>query len=372
MIKMLSTISTYKKTFIFSAACFLISSVLILLSRTMEGFAQWYAINVYPIFPSTIGRVFSLWDFSFFEVGILLLLLLTGTLAITGIWIFLKKKSSGKLQFTMLRAFLCLIAGLVLAFSLTAINYSRDSIGTVLKLPAQEASKGNLIKLSLILAEELTELTDNPEWDYSLLTAESAAYIEIEAVNAMKMLGKREPSLAGYYPKPKPVYFSKSMSGLGLDGIFSPFTMEANYNTDRTSFLIPYTICHELAHFKGYMKEEDAGFIAYLACRNSPSKVFQYSGLFHSLTFTLNALKIEADSAEFYEIYQKLPEPVRFQLNYIQELNLERDSIFTDVSKSANNLYLKTNAQNGTRSYGGMVDLLLADYAERINGEDLL
>jgi len=308
----------------------------------MEGFAQWYAVTVYPIFSNTIGRAFSLWDFSIFEVGILLLLFLTGTLVIVRIWIFLKKKSSRKSQYTMLRAILCLTAGLVLVFSLSAINYSRDSIGTVLKLPAQEASKGNLIKLSLILAEELTALTANPEWDYSLLTAESAAYIELEAVNTMKILGKREPSLSGYYPKPKPVYFS------------------------------PYTICHELAHFKGYMKEEDAGFIAYLACRNSPSKVFQYSGLFHSLIFTLNALKIEADSAEFYAVYQKLPEPVRFQLNYIQELNLEHDSIFTDVSKSVNNLYLKANAQNGTRSYGGMVDLLLADYAERINGEDLL
>jgi energy-coupling factor transporter transmembrane protein EcfT len=313
-----------------------------------------------------------LWDFSIFEIGIMLVLFLTGALVIGGIWVFLRRRSPGKSYFTMLRAFLCLFASLVLVFSLSAINYSRDSIGMVLNLPAQEVSKGNLVKLSLILVEELTALTANPEWDYSLLTAKSAAYIEIEAVNSMKMLGKWEPSLAGYYPKPKPVYFSKPMSGLGLEGIYSPFTMEANYNTDRTSFLIPYTINHELAHLKGYMKEADAGFIAYLACKNSPSKVFQYSGFFHALIFSLNALKLEADSAEFNEIYQKLPEPVRFQLNYIHEQNLERDSIFTTVSKSVNHVYLKANAQNGTNSYGGIVDLLLSDYAERINGEDLL
>lgn len=166
--------------------------------------------------------------------------------------------------------------------------------------------------------------------------------------------------------------FSKSLSSLGIEGIFSPFTMEVNYNNDMTPFLVPYTTCHELAHFKGYMKEEDAGFIAYRACRNSPSLVFQYSGLFHALTYTLKALSAEAPHAEFNEIYRDLPEPIRAQLNYVKEQRLQRASVFTSASKSVNNLYLKANAQAGTKSYVRIVDLLISDYAEKIHSEDLL
>ncbi|MDD3168094.1 MAG: DUF3810 domain-containing protein [Eubacteriales bacterium] len=374
MLKILSTISSYKKPFGFSAVCFVLSFTLITLSRTTEGFAQWYAVNVYPFFSITIGKAFSALDFSFFEISSLILVPLIGVFALAGISMILRQKPFGRIRYgTWFRLFSGYIAFMVLAYTMTcAINYSRDSIGTVLNLPDQEASEENLIKLSLILAEELTSLTQKPEWDYSILTAESAAYIETKAVNAMKMIGKRESSLAGYYPEPKPVYFSKFLSNLGIEGIFSPFTMEANYNNDMTAFLIPYTICHELAHFKGYMKEEDAGFIAYLACRNSPSLVFQYSGLFHGLTYTLNTLRSQAPSVEYNEIYQALPEPIRVQLQYVKEQNLKRTSLFTSASKTVNNLYLKANAQAGTKSYGRVVDLLISDYADRINEEGLL
>lgn len=374
LLKRLSIISTYKRTFGFSVLCILLSFTLIVLSRTIEGFAQWYAANVYPIIPSTIGRAFSIWDFSVFEASVLLFLILTGSFALSGLrMIFRHRLKNRSQQSKYFRCYICFTAAMFVVFTLNSgINYSRDNIGSVLKLPIQEATEENLVKLSMILAEELTALTEDPKWDYSVLTAESTAYIETEAVNAMKLLGEREPSLSGYYPEPKPVYLSKSLSSLGIEGIFSPFTMEANYNNDMTSFLIPYTICHELAHLKGYMKEEDAGFIAYLACRNSSSMVLQYSGLFHALTYALNALYVEAPYAEYKEIYFALPEPIRAQLNYVKEQRMENASMFTTTSKSVNNLYLKANAQAGTKSYTRIVDLLISDYADRIHGGDLL
>ncbi|HVI40536.1 MAG TPA: DUF3810 domain-containing protein [Anaerovoracaceae bacterium] len=374
MLKRFSLISTFKNTLFFSGACLFLSLTLILLSRYTEGFAQWYAVHLYPVFPNTIGRIFSAWNFSFFEAGILLSLLLAGFLIFKIVWLLFSRSTFGKTYLsTCLRILICTMSGLVLIYSLTcSINYQRDGIGTVLNLPQEDVSTEKLEKLSLLLVKDLTALTDDPEWDYSILTADDEAYIETEAVNTMKQLGKKEPSLAGYYPKPKPVYFSESLSSLGIEGIFSPFTMEANYNNAMTSFLIPYTICHELAHLKGYMKEDDAGFIAYLSCRNSPSKVFQYSGIFHALIFSLNALKSEAGAEEFNKIYQQLPEPVRIQLSYIKEQNQEHASSYNSITKTVNNLYLLANTQLGTKSYGRMVDLLIADYADRIEAENLI
>lgn len=370
----LSRISKHKLTIYFSAACLLISSALVLLSRYAEGFAQWYAVTIYPVFPNLIGRTFTIWKYSWFETGILSIAVISGVLVLTGLLLAAMRSSIFKTYRSVcLRVLICFMAGLLLIYSLTcSVNYQRDGIGTVLNLPRENASTDRLEKLNLILARQLTELTDDPDWDYSLLTVDDMAYIETEAVNSMKLLGKKEPSLSGYYPDPKPIYFTDAMASLGIDGIFSPFTMEANYNGDMTPFLIPYTICHELAHLKGYMKEDDASFIGYLACKNSPSMVFQYSGIFHALIYTLNALKTEVPTEEFNRIYKNIPEPVRIQLNYVREQSQLNETAFTSLAGTINNTYLKANAQSGTESYGQIVDLLLADYADQIDDEDLL
>ncbi len=371
---MLMRLLSYKKTIIFSAACLILSAIFILLSRFADGFSQWYAVNIYPSFSEHAGRFFSKWNHSFFEIGILLFLILAVASTLYGITTFILRRPSGaKFMSRSLRVMICAISGLVLIFSLAGgVNYHRDSIGTVLNLPVQESSQDSLVKLSLILAEDLAALTEDPGWDYSLLALNDFAYIEAQAIHAMKQLGKQEPSLAGYYVKPKPVFFSDVMTGLGIEGIFSPFTMEANYNRSVTPFLIPYTICHELAHYKGYMKEDDAGFIAFIASRNSPSTLFQYSGMFHGLVFTLNALKSEAGAEEFNAVYQNLPDPVKYQLMYINEQRKEQTTSFSSIARSANDIYLKANAQQGVKSYGRMVDLLIAEYAGRIEERELL
>ncbi|HML37669.1 MAG TPA: DUF3810 domain-containing protein [Bacillota bacterium] len=369
------SVLSHRKSTIFVSACLLASFCLILLSRTAGGFAQWYAVNVYPVFPNLIGRLSSLWDHSFFEAGILLFIVMAAALILSGIAaVAFIRNSSGKAYGSFCLRFLsCVIAALMLVYSLTcAVNYQRDRIGAVLKLPETDLTEERLEALCTLLAEDMTALTEEPEWDYGRLSVNDTDYIEAEAVNSMQELGRKEPSLSGYYPEPKPAYFSNLLSRFGIEGIFSPFTLEANYNENMPTFLIPYTLCHELAHLKGYMREDDAGFIAYLACRNSPSPVFQYSGIFSALKFALGALKSEASPEEFNKIYQSIPEPARIQLGTVQEQSAQGASSFMAVTKSVNDLYLKANAQTGTKSYGGVVDLLIEDYAGRIDKADLI
>ncbi|MFQ8979614.1 MAG: DUF3810 family protein [Waltera sp.] len=40
----------------------------------------------------------------------------------------------------------------------------------------------------------------------------------------------------------------------------------------------PATMCHELAHIRGYIYEDEANFIAFLACVESDDSTFQYAG----------------------------------------------------------------------------------------------
>lgn len=375
MLKKFTFITDHKSTFVFSLVCFFLSLLLILMSRNIQGFAQWYAVNLYPIFPNTIGRVFSLWNFSFFEAGILVFLFLAFILILIGFCLFFARKSFGKAYlFFSLRFLICFTSLFFLIYTMTSsINYQRLGIGYVLNLPIQNTSTEKLEKLTTILVEDLTALTDDPQWEFIRSTAEDPSSIETEAVNSMRQFGKVEQSLAGYYPQPKPIYFSKVLSSLGIEGIFSPFTIEANYNNTMTPFLIPYTICHEFAHLKGYMREDDAGFIAYLACKNSSSKIFQYSGAFHALNFTLTALKSGASNEEFNAVYQKLPERIKMQLSYIKDQDTKSTASYSNITKSVNQIYLIANAQTqGEDSYVHMVDLLLSEYADQINSDNMI
>ena len=65
------------------------------------------------------------------------------------------------------------------------------------------------------------------------------------------------PALEGYYPQPKKLLLSEFLSYQGLTGIYSPFTVEANYNGDMTAYNIPFTTCHELSYLRGFMQEEE-------------------------------------------------------------------------------------------------------------------
>lgn len=358
------------------SACMILLTVLLMLaSRYHSGFGQWYALNIYPIFPETIGRIFSPWPFSLFEAGILLTAFAVVCFIAMSIWLFYMNHSRRAGFFLAgLKKGMLIFSALILTYTLTcSINYHRDDIGTVLNRPVEDVSVEKLEKLCILLSDQMIAFTDNPEWTNSLESLNDMDSIGMEAITAMKNLGDSEPSLSGYYPTPKPVYFSKIMSLMGIEGIYSPFTMEANYNNDMTSFLVPFTMCHELAHLKGYMREEDANFIAYLATKDSPSPAFQYSGSFHALTYSLNALKKAVSVEQYYDTYEKMPELVRIQLSYIGEQRREGPVIYRDMARYVNNAYLLANAQSkGAGSYGLMVDYLIAEYKDVLEPDELL
>src|SRR5207237_4159011 len=89
--------------------------------------------------------------------------------------------------------------------------------------------------------------------------------------------------------RPKEVVLSPLMSYLGIAGIFIPFTGEANVNATLPDCEIPFTACHELAHQRGYAREDEANYIAYRACRAHPDRDFRYSGPFRAALYTIGA-----------------------------------------------------------------------------------
>ncbi|MCR5008301.1 MAG: DUF3810 domain-containing protein [Oribacterium sp.] len=181
---------------------------------------------------------------------------------------------------------------------------------------------------------------------------------------AMESLGTRFSRLSGHYPFPKPLINSWILSIQQVTGVYSPFTIEANYNRDIPYYDIPFTICHELSHLRGYMQEEEANFIAVLATIGSGDLYFNYSGYVSAWVYAGNALA-KNDREKFSELYMKINSYTRQDMMYNNEFWDQYDTKVAEVHEEINDAYLKYNGQTqGVKSYGHVVDLMLTYFSE--------
>ncbi len=132
------------------------------------------------------------------------------------------------------------------------------------------------------------------------------------AVDSMKALGEDYQGLSGYYGRPKALYTSNFFSQQYIQGYYFPFSMEANYNDVMYIANIPATMCHELAHTKGYINEDEANLIGFLACIRSDEDFFKYSGYLMVLGYINNDLidSIKMDVATQYGLQTDSPDEI--------------------------------------------------------------
>jgi len=167
------------------------------------------------------------------------------------------------------------------------------------------------------------------------------------------------PVLGGHYGTAKTTAGSIIMSYAGISGIFFPFTGEAQINKEIPDALIPVSVCHEMAHQRGFAREEEANYLAYYTCMLNPDLRFQYSGTLLALIYAMNALYGE-DRDKYKEISAQYDPGVIRDLNAITAYWHRHQGLFSRVSSYVNDFYLKANQQpSGIHSYGQMVNLLI-------------
>ena len=188
------------------------------------------------------------------------------------------------------------------------------------------------------------------------------SHMEPDHAANVQILAEKYPDMKGYYPHPKPVCVSEILSYQNLSGVYSPFTIEANYNGDMQDYNIPFTACHELSHLRGFMQEQEANFIAFLACSGSEEEAFAYSGYLMGWILCMNVL-YRADYDAWEEVRSQLPQEAEQDLKLNREFWAEYDGRIAEVSNRVNDTYLKANGQSdGVKSYNRMVDLIVAYY----------
>lgn len=345
--------------------CFPLSLALLLLAQFAPGFAEWYATGPYPLWSRAGNFLTGLLPFSLGEFLVVLLPILAV------VWITVQivravrtKETRGRLLAASGLRLLCALGIVLLLFTTNCgINYSRYPFAQTCGLPVQDSSLEELETLCRSLQEKLNTLRPLMPEDEKGVTELSSSFSSLgkDAQAAFDTLAEEYPLLSNGYSRPKPVLLSRLMSWCNITGVFFPFTFEANVNTDVPDYSIPSTMCHELSHLRGFMREDEANFIGYLACCRSENDQLRYSGYMLAFIHVNNAL-YAADADRAGKIYAQLDEGVQRDLAANNAYWKQFEGPAADISSAVNDAYLKVNRQEeGVKSYGRMVDLLLAE-----------
>ena len=164
-------------------------------------------------------------------------------------------------------------------------------------------------------------------------------------------------------PMPKGIFFSRVMSAMNVTGLYFPFTGESNLNMDFPAATFPATVAHELAHRRGIASEQQCNFLAVLASTRAENAAYQYSGWLLGYIHLSNALYTVAPE-EWREIRASLPAPVEADLRAANEYWARYEGVAARASGKAYDTMLKSYGDElGMRSYGAVVDLLVAYYS---------
>lgn len=369
-------------------------------SRT---FSDAYIAYIFPVWVNTYGRITGIFPFSVGECMIvagLLVLLLAILLGCT--MLFPRCRCSERYRRSVKR-YICFFAWtLLVVFAIMTLNctmiyhgstfsekYFGETEGAQEQTRTTQERTEELLRIYNDIVRHCNELSGVMERDENGAVVYSGGVdsrrkkvdMEDKAIDVMQSLGKTYGQLDGYYPRPKAMFFSDFMCQMYMCGYYFPFSMEANYNDVMYLMKKPATMCHELAHIRGYIHEDEANFIAFLACVESDDSTFQYSGYLSVLNYVANDLyKTRLADPESYAAAREAVHPLQI-LQQVQEDNIfvtetEWDRIngkavvdtqtVDSVSDTLTDASLKMNGvSDGMISYNRVVELLLQWYGEK-------
>ncbi|MCY0979218.1 DUF3810 domain-containing protein [Chryseobacterium wangxinyae] len=156
----------------------------------------------------------------------------------------------------------------------------------------------------------------------------------------------------------KPSMFKNVMSFTGILGYYNPFSAEAQYNSDLPSSYLPFTLAHESSHQLGFAREQEANFVGYLIGVNSSNNELRYSTEYFTLKSLLNSIVYE-DEKFVEDMIKNYSDGMKRDRNFEKDFNFKHQGLLNDFFGFTNNVFLKSNQQEGSVTYSYFIDLLV-------------
>ena len=343
-------------------AGFLLAAGLLLLLRQVTGEAFYRAyIPASRAVLWALSWVFSLLPFSAAEAGICL-----GVVGITGGFFYLffrailrgTREASRRFGRFCARVFCAAGVLVFLFFALWGMAYGAPSLGEQMGLDVRPRAPEELAEVCTRLAGELSAAAGETE------RTEAGTLAPLPFRETARSAAKAFGAYTGRSAAPaKPVLLSIPLAYTYTTGIFIDFTAEANINTVNTEAALPFVMAHEMSHRHCIAGEDEANFFAFVVLYEQGTPRERYSALFSAWQYL--ALRLaETDKESYKALASGLPPAVKADLAAYREVwNAYEQTVISDLTEKVYDAYLHVQGESdGTKSYGNMVDLLLAYY----------
>ncbi len=324
-----------------------------------------FSRGIFRLVSVPLGMVSSLFPFSLTEVA---------AVAALPVLVLLLVRFFRKLKASEARAQYAAKAGravgwvlssaLLLYMLLHGLNFYRLPASELLELDTSPKSGEFLQAVCIDLAQNASiarrQLPEDENGNVAL--DGSITDVLVKAGKGYEALEDQYPFLWGVVNRGKPVHLSPLWSFTGITGMYFPFFSEANINVDQPACDIPATAAHELAHTRGFAREDECNFFACLACFHHPSADYRYSGYLMAYVYCANAL-YAYDQDLWLATRAYCSEGMLADLQQRSEYWQQFEGQVQDISESINNSFIEIQGDDdGVLSYSRVVELLLAYY----------
>lgn len=327
-------------------------------------FAEWMTQNVGYYVRRALAFISNSIPFSLGEV---LIICAPVILVVVIIAAAKRKGARSKIKFLAgLLAFLSIFYSMYV-FTL-GVGYHRTKITSRLDIASAEVNSDSLVKTLTALKNECELLLDEINYEH---TGSSVADMSFEEICDDILVGYErlemdypELNIKNFDSRAKQVYFSNVMTSFEISGVYTFFTGESNVNVYYPDYGMPFTMAHELAHQRGIARENEANFVAFLVCIRADSAYVRYSAYMNMFEYVASALS-RTDNELFREIYLETDVRIRNEISAFNKFYYEhKNELMSKISDYMNDNYLKASGTEGIISYGLVVELCVAYYAD--------
>lgn len=249
----------------------------------------FYSQGLYLFVPRGLAKLHRLASFSLAEI---FLGLLVAWFLVLGIWSILqgflgKGGVFRSIQQLVLQLVWVASVLFILFKVMWGFNYQRqpmmETLSSELRYPLTQDLEAIGTRIVNGINENHAALPSSPASNPRLAPADTVRILSQLIEASFQTTESIGPAALGEYPLPKPLAAESLMSLLGIRAFYFPFTGEVSYNPAVPIAELPFAIARAKAYQRGYAREDEARFVAFLVCTTASDPIVRYSGFLHAV-----------------------------------------------------------------------------------------
>lgn len=343
---------------------------LFLLTRSRQNWMDFWVEQVSSPYKEGVAALCAQVPFSVAECLVVLFAISMLGLLAWFLWRIARGPERGQWTLRLLLCAASIAATVYAGFCLLwGANYYATSFEEKSGITAQPVSVEELRDTTAYFVEQVNRTAELVPRDEAGLFAQPMEETFSAAGSVYDNIQQQFPFLARDSAVVKPVYFSRLMSYTDFTGVYFPFTGESNVNVDYPPCLLPSTIAHEIAHQRNVAPEQEANFVAILACSTCDDPCYQYSGYLLGYIHLANALR-GVDPEGWAQLRAGLSPWAAADLAAYSAYWAQFDTPVRTATTTIYDSFLQSYGQElGMQSYGAVVDLLVAYYGDLVDAK---